>query len=150
MCPYFLGHLVFHKANTVSVNTITIISEVFFKKMFSTLMMIEIASNSHPRQKEGARVKGEEEAKDQIKGVQKRNSHRSILVRVMGCEGQEKIQTDVQDSPPQEGQRKIGISYIHLRQQQRDLQKDKWIWESEFLQNRGRFAYSAAHCGEAV
>ena len=83
------------------------------------LMMLMIASNSLASKKEGGSGGGGGRGKTSKKGRLKRNcdvrrkrSHMSLSVKSVGCEGQEKLWTEVWGSTPQEGQRRLEISLI--------------------------------------
>ena len=84
------------------------------------MIMMMIAPNSLARQKERVQGEGEEESGRSNEGRPNKNSdashgrsHRSLLVRGVGCEAYEKTWTRVWGSILQEGQRGLGISPIY-------------------------------------
>ena len=84
--------------------------------------MMMIAPNYLARQKEGFQREGggrggrsKKERPERNSDARRGHSHRSLSVRGVGCEKQEKTWTVVWGSIPQERQRRLGISLILSR-----------------------------------
>ena len=94
-------------------------------RCFEMDLMMMIAPNSLVRQKEGIQGGGEggggrvrrskKWRSNRNSDVRRRRSDRSISVKSVGCEEQEKIWTMVWGSTPQERQRGLGISPVLSR-----------------------------------